>query len=57
MRVLADFVFGDDATLCGAFLFEQGGILAGRRPSQRVAGERQAFRGRGRKGEPPCQNT
>jgi hypothetical protein len=29
MRVLADFVFGDAATLCGAFVFEQGGILAG----------------------------
>jgi hypothetical protein len=29
LRVIADFVFGDEATLCGAFVFEQGGVLGG----------------------------
>ena len=29
VRVLADFVFGTDASLSGIFVFEQGGILAG----------------------------
>ncbi|MCC6683171.1 MAG: hypothetical protein IT445_19930 [Phycisphaeraceae bacterium] len=29
MNVLADFLFGDVATLCGAFIFEKNGVLAG----------------------------
>jgi len=29
LNVLADFLFGDDAHLCGAFVFEKNGVLAG----------------------------
>jgi len=29
MRVIADFLYGDDSSLCGAFQFEQDGVLAG----------------------------
>jgi hypothetical protein len=29
MQILADFLFGEDDKLCGAFIFEQGGILSG----------------------------
>jgi hypothetical protein len=29
LRLLGDYVFGDEATLAGAFIFERGGVLAG----------------------------
>jgi hypothetical protein len=29
MRILADFLFGDENGLCGAFVFEMNGVLAG----------------------------
>src|SRR4051812_8077308 len=29
LRILGDYLFGDEASLCGAFVFEMGGILAG----------------------------
>src|SRR5688572_5728222 len=29
LRVIADFIYGDDASLCGAFVFERDGWLAG----------------------------
>jgi hypothetical protein len=29
LRVLGDYVFGDEGTLSGAFVFEQNGVLAG----------------------------
>lgn len=29
MHVIADFIFGDDATLKGIFVFTRGGVLAG----------------------------
>jgi hypothetical protein len=29
LRPLGDYVFGDEATLAGAFIFERGGVLAG----------------------------
>ena len=29
LRVIGDFLFGDDTSLCGAFGFEKGGLLAG----------------------------
>ncbi len=29
MRILGDFEFGDETNLCGAFVFEKGGVLAG----------------------------
>jgi hypothetical protein len=29
LRVLADFLFGDETSLCGAFVFEKEGVLAG----------------------------
>jgi hypothetical protein len=29
LRIIADFIYGDDASLCGAFVFERDGWLAG----------------------------
>jgi len=29
LRIIADFLFGDESSLCGAFVFEQNGVLAG----------------------------
>jgi hypothetical protein len=29
LRILADFLYGDETTLCGAFVFEKEGVLAG----------------------------
>lgn len=29
LRILGDYVFGDDADLAGAFIFERAGVLAG----------------------------
>lgn len=29
VHILGDYLFGDDSTLCGAFVFESGGTLAG----------------------------
>jgi hypothetical protein len=29
LHILGDFLYGDDATLAGAFIFERGGVLAG----------------------------
>lgn len=29
LKVVADFLYGDEASLCGAFVFEQNGVLAG----------------------------
>ena len=29
LEVVADFEFGDEAQLCGAFIFKKGGLLAG----------------------------
>ena len=29
LRIIGDFLFGDEASLCGAFVFERDGILAG----------------------------
>ena len=29
LRVLGDYVFGDDSDLAGAFIFERAGVLAG----------------------------
>jgi hypothetical protein len=29
LRIIGDFVFGDDESLCGAFVFEREGVLAG----------------------------
>ena len=29
LNILGDFLYGDDTTLAGAFIFERGGVLAG----------------------------
>ena len=29
MRIIGDFLYGDESSLCGAFVFESHGVLAG----------------------------